>query len=180
MALSASFLPGYKYVPGMNCLIAIFFYYFLWFPCSIPIFLHFSVSLGERERCGFLAVVVVGVGWLVVFFSLQCIRTTDWKNFACLDKKPSKTITGWKNYCLGVNLKEKTKIVDKFRKEGLRQEDRSGERRRVGYKTSKGKTANKSEWSGEPRKRQRVMNQEEPGMCESERNDYETWWTVKG
>lgn len=89
-----------------------FFFFFLWFPCSIPISLPFSVSVGEREGCGFLTVVVVvvGVGLLVVFFSLQCIRTTDWKNFACLDKKLSKTITGWKNQCLGVNLKEKTKI----------------------------------------------------------------------
>lgn len=48
--------------------------------------------------------------------------------------------------CVGVSLKEKTKksIVNKLGKERLRQERKSGERRRVGNKTPDGKRANES------------------------------------
>lgn len=47
--------------------------------------------------------------------------------------------------CVGVSLKEKTKksIVNKLGKR-LRQERRSGERRRVGNKTPEGKRASES------------------------------------
>ena len=162
--LSASFLPGYKCARGPTPLTAASF--FRWLPPSIPISLSCYFLCGQDR-------------W---FSSLYCTWTTERKIFACLDKELNKTITAWKNECFGVSLKEKTKksCVSKLGKERLRREGRSGERRRVGNETPKGKRANESAQSGRSRKRQRVINEEEPGICESGRNECETWRTVKG